>query len=102
MDNSWAAPGVWCECVSIDVPTDPISLMLIAKYGIKIPEVGSRHRVYDVVEHHTEKGRIGIRLVGSSPMIVFDIHHFRPLVAKDEEMFQAMLKDIPAEETEDA
>lgn len=98
MDNSWAAPGVWCECISIDVPTDPVSLMLLAKYSIKIPEVGSRHQIYDVVEHHTERGRIGLRLVGNSPLIVFDIGHFRPLTEKDAEMFQSMLKDTPVEE----
>ncbi len=102
MDYPWAVPGAWVVCVVTDDPDSPLLLELIQKYRLPMPEVGKKYQIYDVQRHPTQRDRIGLRLVGHSQLIVYDIVCFRPLVDEDAKMFEAMLKDIPAEETEDA
>lgn len=101
MDNSWAAPGVWCECISNDAPDEPVLIDFVLRTGMKLPIIGQRYQVYDVRVHPSD-GRVGIRLVGFPSVVVFDIRAFRPLSSKDEEMFREMLKDLPVEELSDA
>ena len=102
MDHSWAAPGVWCECVDDEQAITDFDKMLVARYGITLPVKGGKYQIYDVVEHHTEKGRIGVRLVGHVRFVVYDITSFRPLQERDIELFREIASKTPKMEEQDA